>query len=313
MIEQSALKAVFSSALKLKPNESCLILTDALKAPLAKQFFDYASKINSNVHFEVMGTLGGHGQEPLPQIAELMKKFDVELLVTTVSLSHTNARREASSAGARIASMPILTEEICNRCLDVDYDLIKENSDSLQKVLQSAKMIEVTSEAGTNIVFERGAREVFSSHGVLDSKSMWGNLPGGEVDFGPANANGVYVVDGSLAGVGKLKSPLTFRVINGIVVEIEGEGSEGVKGDLDKVGPKAYVVAELGIGTNPKAIVTGNILEDEKAIGTCHVAVGNNVSYGGSNGVPLHLDGLVLKPTIFVDGKMIMKNGKLLL
>jgi leucyl aminopeptidase (aminopeptidase T) len=313
MIKKSALKAVFESALKLKPTESCLILTDTLKEPIAKQFFDYISKINSNVHFEVMEPLSGHGQEPLPRIADLMKKFDVELLITTASLSHTNARRGASSVGARIASMPILTEEICNRCLDVDYEKIKENSDRLQRILQASKIIRVTSKAGTDIIFKRGDMEVFSRPGKLDFKGAWGNLPSGEVEFGPMNANGKYFVDGSLSGFEKLKTPLIFSVTGGVVVEIEGKRSEEVKHSFDSIGPKAYVVAELGIGTNPKAIVTGNTLEDEKAAGTCHIAVGNNVSYGGKNEVPLHQDGLIKKPTIFADGKIIMKNGKLLL
>ena len=95
-----------------------------------------------------------------------------------------------------------------------------------------------------------------------------------------------------------------------MVYEITGERAEEVIKRLDRVGPMAYLVAELGIGLNPKAKVTGNILEDEKVIGTAHIAVGNNLSYGGDNDVPLHLDGVITRPDIYADGKKLMQKGR---
>ncbi|MFZ8830027.1 MAG: aminopeptidase, partial [Candidatus Aenigmatarchaeota archaeon] len=79
-----------------------------------------------------------------------------------------------------------------------------------------------------------------------------------------------------------------------------------------ELGEKARQIAEFGIGTNPKAKIIGNILEDEKVFGTCHFALGNNVNFGGNNDVSFHLDGIIEKPTIIVDGKEIMRNGVLL-
>lgn len=83
-----------------------------------------------------------------------------------------------------------------------------------------------------------------------------------------------------------------------------------VRRRLDLAGEKAYRVAELGIGLNPKAKIIGLVLEDEKVLGTVHIALGNNLSFGGDNDVPLHLDGVILKPDIYVDGKKIMSRGK---
>ena len=54
-------------------------------------------------------------------------------------------------------------------------------------------------------------------------------------------------------------------------------------------------------------------VEDEKVLGTAHIAVGNNKTYGGTNDVQLHLDGVFNKPTIEVNNKIIMKHGKLLI
>ena len=82
---------------------------------------------------------------------------------------------------------------------------------------------------------------------------------------------------------------------------------------LDNIGMDAYNIVEFGIGTNPNAKITGIVLEDEKVRGTVHFALGNDLSYGRKNDVPIHLDGIVKEPTIIVDKRIIMKNGKFIL
>ena len=78
-------------------------------------------------------------------------------------------------------------------------------------------------------------------------------------------------------------------------------------------GPDGTNVAELGIGTNEEAILTGNILEDEKIFGTAHVAFGASAGIGGTVQVPVHLDAVVMEPTVEVDGETIASGGDLLL
>ena len=178
-------------------------------------------------------------------------------------------------------------------------------------MIKNSKTIRVTTQKGTDILIETGKREIFHNDGgVFNKRCAFGNLPEGEVDFAPANANGTYIVDASFPEFGKLKSPLIFEVENGVVTKIEGKRAKELKNELDKIGKKAYVVAELGIGINPKAKITGEVLEDEKVLGTCHIAIGNNLSYGGNNDVPIHLDGVIRNPTVFVDSKKIMDRGK---
>ena len=76
----------------------------------------------------------------------------------------------------------------------------------------------------------------------------------------------------------------------------------------------ASFIAEFAIGTNPTAKVTGVILEDEKALGTSHIAFGDNTSFkGGKNNSILHLDIIIQKPTIRLDNKIIMEKGELLI
>ena len=106
-------------------------------------------------------------------------------------------------------------------------------------------------------------------------------------------------------------SKITIRVKDGYAVEIEGgDAAEALRSVIDPLGKPARNVAELGIGTNDKAVLTGSVLEDEKVMGTIHIALGDNSHMGGVVCVPSHLDGIVLAPTVVVDGVTIMESGQ---
>ena len=150
---------------------------------------------------------------------------------------------------------------------------------------------------------------------LIKEKGSFHNLPSGESCLAPVEgtANGTFIVDASF--LEKVDKPIKLTVKEGYVVDIRGgKTAAKLKKLLKSIGDKnAYNIAELGIGTNDKAKITGEILEDEKVLGTAHIALGNNISYGGKINVPIHLDGVFFKPTIFVDDKKIMENGKLLI
>ena len=314
MIRIESIKAVFEKSLKLKKEESCLIITDTVKEDIGRAFFEYAKKICRKAEIKVIAPTKEHASEPPQNIAEEMLKYDVEILATEKSLTHTLARRNATARGARIATMPMITEEIANRCLDIDYDELKRRSQLIYTILKDSKEIRVLSSKGTDVKFSVGGTKFFGENGgSFDFRGAYGNLPEGEVSFSPGKAEGRYVVDASFPEIGKLTDILSFEVKGGYVSEITGARSIEVKERLNSVGEKAYKVAELGIGLNPKAIITGNILEDEKVIGTVHIAVGNNLSYGGTNDVPLHLDGVINNATVIVDGKKLLDEGKFLI
>ena len=99
------------------------------------------------------------------------------------------------------------------------------------------------------------------------------------------------------------------------VPEMWGRDAAGEKlySIMEPFGKLAFNVAELGIGTHDKAQITGDVLEDEKAIGTVHIAFGDNKSMGGTIRVASHLDGVIMEPTVSVDGETIMEKGKLLI
>jgi aminopeptidase len=300
-----------------KKGEKILVITDEQKREIGLALHENAVRLG---HYSLLVEMKSgriNGEEPSGIIADLMQKFDVVLCPTAKSLTHTDARRNASAKGVRVATFPGITKDVMIRGMNADYKAISKRTIKLQKILEKGKFVRVTAPAGTDISFKITDRKVIPSKGLFHKKGESGNLPTGETFLAPVEgtSNGVFVVDGSMAGLGLIKNAnIKIEVQNGFATKISGGRlANKLKVMLDKVGKNARNIAEFGIGTNDSAKLSGVLLEDEKVMGTIHIALGNNVSMGGSINVPIHLDGVVKKPTVWMDGKLLMKDGKLLI
>jgi len=300
-----------------KKNEKILVITDEQKREIGLSLHENAIRLGYFSLLVEMKSGKINGEEPPAQITDLMQKFNVVFCPTAKSLTHTDARRNASAKGVRIATFPGITKDVMIRGMNADYKAISKRTIKLQKILEKGKEIRVTAPAGTDISFKIAGRKIIPSKGLFHAKGESGNLPTGETFLAPVEgtSNGVFVVDGSMAGLGLIKNAnIRIEVKDGFATKITGGIlAKKLKTMLDKVGKGAHSVAEFGIGTNDSAKLSGVLLEDEKVMGTIHIALGNNVSMGGSVNVPIHLDGVVKKPTVWMDGKLLMENGNLLL
>jgi leucyl aminopeptidase (aminopeptidase T) len=258
-------------------------------------------------------TLTRHGQEPPAEVADAMLRADVVFAPTSRSLSLTQARIEATRRGARIATLPTITEEIFARAVSVDYAELKRKGEWLAARLTAASTARISSAAGTEIVLKLEGRAGHSDDGNLQDRGMFGNLPAGEAYIAPHEnvGTGTIVFDGSLAGYGQLSSPVHVTVRHGRAADADTDGGKWLLETLDAGGEHGRLLAELGIGTNPMAILTGNVLEDEKVIGTMHLAFGTSVGLGGVNVAAVHIDGIVLRPTVELDGERVLDDGRL--
>lgn len=311
-----ASEIAIKTCMKVKKKEKILVITDEQKREIGISLHENAKRLGFYSLFVEMKSGKINGEEPPAEIAELMQKFDIVLIPTAKSLTHTDARRAASANGVRVATFPGITKEIMIRGMNADYKAIAKRSIKLKRILEQGKHIRVTAPAGTDISFEIAGRTAIASKGLFHNKGESGNLPTGETFLAPVEgtANGVFVVDGSMAGLGLIGDVnIKVEVEKGFATKITGgRPARQLREMLDKVGKGACNIAEFGIGTNDSARLSGIILEDEKVMGTIHIALGNNISMGGSFNVPIHLDGVVKKPTVYLDKKLLMDKGKLL-
>ena len=308
-----AAKSALKEYLCVTPNENVLIISDEKLRDVGLALYESGVSLCKESFYVEMKSRNINGEEPPEAISNLMQNVNAIVCATSRSMTHTDARRNATAKGIRVGTMPGINTDIMTRCFSADSNSIIQLNEQLISILTDAKEIKLTSKLGTDATFSATNRKIISSTGVLNKEGAWGNIPSGEVYFAPVieNANGRLIIDGSVASIGMLNENIVIDIKNGFITKIDGgEQAKQLDNMLSNVGEKAKIVAEFGIGTNPKAEISGCILEDEKVMGTVHIAFGNNISMGGNNDVNIHIDCIIKSPSFNVDGKLIMDNGK---
>ncbi|NHX35465.1 MULTISPECIES: aminopeptidase [Halolamina] len=303
---RTAAATAIHQCLDLGAEESIAIVTDDERRAIAEALYEVAAETTADATFVQYPPGDQHGQEPPKPVAAAMESADAFLAPTTRSLSHTRARSAACEAGARGATLPGITEQVMVAGLDADYETIASHCEDVLEQVRDADQVRVTSPAGTDITFAVDDREWHEDTGMIRDPGSFSNLPAGEVFVAPADANGTFVVDGTMMPHGLLteEQELSFEVEDGHVTDISDDSvREDVEAARAEVGDAATNLAELGIGTNVGVTeLVGSVLLDEKAAGTVHIAIGDNASIGGDTEAPIHLDGILRSPTVYADG-----------
>ncbi len=299
-------------ALKLRKGENFLLVTDKQKMGIAEALAYWAKEIGAEVTTYLMTETLRPITKPTKLFENLIRSADVTLYLLEGRIEEKPFRgfmvKEGSTYG-RICMMPGITKNMMERLVSIDYIELDNLGKRLIEGLNNAEEITVENKLGTNFSFSVKGRKWENDNGDISTKGKHGNLPAGEIYTAPVEEsfNGklvISLIDDKL-GMGVME----FK--NGKLYKWNGKGiSDVVKtmGD-DQTG---FMVGEFGIGTNRWAKICPNMLEAEKAWGTCHVAIGD--SYGlGINKSKFHYDCLIEKVSIKVKGKYIVKNGKFLI
>jgi len=304
---RDAAETAVHQCLDLLEDESVAVVTDDNRRAIAEALYDVACEVTEDATFLQYQPGDQHGEEPPEPVAAAMKDADAFLAPTTRSLSHTRARSNACDAGTRGGTLPGITERVMIAGLDADYDVIAEHSAEVTAQVEDADEIRVTTPAGTDISFDVGGREWNEDTGSIHEAGTFSNLPAGEVFVSPADADGTFVVDGTMMPHGLLErdQQLRFEVADGHVTDISDDAIRTqVEEASEEVGDAATNLAELGIGTNVGVDeLAGSVLLDEKAAGTVHIAIGDDAAIGGDTEAPIHLDGILRQPTVYADGE----------
>jgi aminopeptidase len=248
-----------------------------------------------------------------------LKKDAVDAVValSNYSTSHTRFRDFLTRiCGTRYASMPLFEVAMVEGPMNVDWKQLSRNTREIARRMGGAEAVEISAPNGTKISFSVAGRKVLADTGILTKPGSFGNLPAGEVFFAPVEgtANGKLVLQ--WAPTRELESPVTLLVKDGYVQDVQGkdEFAGQLARKLDERMENRNI-AELGIGTNSMAKRPDNILESEKIMGTIHIALGDNSSFGGRVATPFHQDFVFFRPTVVLirkDGSraVLMKSGK---
>lgn len=253
-----------------------------------------------------------HGEEPPDRVAEAMRESDVFIAPTSKSISHTDARREACEAGARGATLPGITKEIWETSLQADYTRVKEITDEVFDLLSAAETIHITTPSGTDLTLEYDIDHFHKDTGLIRKPGDFGNLPAGEADGGISDAQGTLVIDHFPFAPAGTQVTIEDRRI--VAVDHPGSQTSDLAEAVEDV-DGAESVAEFGFGTNPSATLIGNVLQDEKVLGTVHVAFGDNSSYltpeePQYTNCEIHWDTVCESPTVYFGDELVLDEGE---
>lgn len=243
---------------------------------------------------------------PIPEATEAFSRCDVIIAPTKYSISHCAETTAARKQGARVATLPGITEEIFLKILECDIQEIEIVNRKVYECVKNARTIRITSPAGTDILLELDPRREWILSGMkCTSPGDIVNLPDGEIFCAPleTSAKGIIIID----RWGKITTQdrAQITVDNGRITS----WNAAAKPYVDRLitgGERGLIIAELGIGTNKQhTLPIGNILYDEKIYHSCHIAFGENTSFGGVNKAGVHEDMIIMHPVILADGKRV--------
>jgi leucyl aminopeptidase (aminopeptidase T) len=306
---ERAVETVVGPCLGVQAGEDVVIVVDHTTEALGMALRDAAARLGAEAVTTVMEPRDVDGQEPPAAVAAALAAARVFIAPTRRSLSHTRARRAASDAGARGATLPGVTEDMLSRLMACDFAAMAARSRRVADLLTAAGEARVSCPRGTDLTLDLSGREGIADDGDLRAEAAFGNLPCGEGFVSPLGGEGTLYAS-SLAGLGLPDAPIEITVRDGRLADATGDWGARWTALLDAAGTQGRNLAELGVGTNERATLTGNILEDEKMLGTVHVAFGASAGIGGAVSVPVHLDCLVEQATLDVGGTRVLDAGR---
>jgi leucyl aminopeptidase (aminopeptidase T) len=334
---ENAVIQMFKVNMGVKPGEKILVLSDI---PTRREWKDKnQSEISKMVSETLLGktvaeiardsfpacqvdfypyfSLGRSGVEPPDGMAQTARKYHVIVAINSFSLTHTEAREGASKAGARVATMRGAIPEMFypEGSISVDYLEVERETKFIASFLTRAREAKVISDSGTNLRLSLKGRKGGEDTGIYVKAGKWGNLPAGEAYIAPVEgtAEGELVIE--KGWFPNLVEEMTMIFRRGEVQQIRGGGEVNrmlsqILGLESQKKRKRCNLAELGIGTNPKARRTDITIEAEKIKGTIHVGIGDNSHMGGKVVADYHQDFVVPKPDLFLDGEKMLDQGK---
>jgi leucyl aminopeptidase (aminopeptidase T) len=318
-------KMVVETCMDIRRGENVLIVCDPTTGEIGQALHAATIEKSERVLLIVMPKAKHHGEEPPSPVANLMRQQQVILAPTKYSLTHTKAIRQALRDGARVATMPGITVDMFTHGgMAADFNNVKKRISNLGPHFRRRRIVNVKSKLGTEITFEVNWREwKLDDNGICNRPRMLTNLPAGKAFIMPREGtmNGTLIINGSWDS-SLLDQNIELQIENGIVIDVKGgtiaanirqEFGEVAKKLRSKDRENVWTVAEFGFGMNDQARMGGNVLEDEKRLGTCYFSIGDNTALGGNSAVGIHIPGVLTGANVWLDDSQILQDGEFVL
>jgi leucyl aminopeptidase (aminopeptidase T) len=310
---EKALSNLLLGALKIQRDEEAVFIHDSAFRSISKSISEFG--YSKQIHISTL-EIEHDGISPLStRVQEILRAPQPQVILFGLvhNIWHTPERKDAKyKLKKRLASLVCSPEDFSKGALVSDINKIARIARKLFPLFRSGVRFRATTPNGS--AFDAVIGVPFCEDGLFYEPATGGDFPSGEVGFGPVegSVNGRIVYDVKVQHVGVLNSPLIMNIRNDQIVHIEGHGRESFLEVCQKRGEILKYISEISLGMNPGGILTpsSQFIPEEKNYGTLHCGHGGNASYGSRVGP--HLDGVMDRPTVFLDDVLLMKDGKIL-
>ncbi|MCJ7616652.1 MAG: aminopeptidase [Desulfobacterales bacterium] len=299
----------------IKKGDNVVILTDPMvDSNIIKCLFSAVWAVEAYPTLIVIPTPRFY-DELSASTASAIKEADLLVAATSKPVSRTKAVQSARNKGVRYLAMGgVTTETLLKGSITADFEELYQLTSKYADIINNGNTVHIISEVGTDLTFSIKGRKALALDGRMDEISKSAGIPSGEAACAPVEgtAEGIAVIDGGMHEIGVIQEPIVLKIKKGNVVEITG----GVEANqlrelLETAGDSnSYNIGEFAFGTNPAASILHNVQEFKNKLGTVHLALGNNKNLFGNTFSKTHLDAIILKPTVLIDGKVVIDKGK---
>lgn len=320
----------------VKKDMRVLVVTDTAHDPRVWQVvMSTLSELGADAFLALFDPRPADYYDPPSAVCEAMKKVNINVLLASTGMLHCQANHDAMAAGVGCICMDggMTLEMFQSGAVTEDQRQMATRLHYVAKNVfgKGAKVCHVTSKYGTDLTYSVENRifipkipdDSYVPYKITDfgrnKKVPFIRFlyPNGECNVPPVegSANGTLVIDLCMHQLGRLKDPIALTIKDGRVTKIEG-GADAftLRTYLERYGDEnAYICpAEASVGINSKAIIRGVQREDKNILGSMHFGLGTNVDVGGTIHSNIHMDGVILEPTLYVDGAKRIEHGRFL-
>ena len=319
-LAKGAMKLVHDIML-CKPGENLVITYDTCvdeRVVYALTEAAYATDVVPTVIY--YPTADGFYADPPQPVAEAIACADVWIELAYASIMHGPAYRKAvDQNGARyICATGLDTQMLVNCIARVNVDKVIELGEYFKKRLEAADEIHVMTKKGMDLKGRLGGRKIRHS-GIKATQKGYPVMLSGQTSFCPIEETieGTLVFDGAVFPpdtLGILKEQINIEFKEGRIVDVTGGEEAKIYKDwlYSFDDPNMLRLAHYSQGFNPGVrAVTGRIVEDERVFGCMEFGIGSQgITIGGKHwSAASHTDGIVLNPTIILDGEVLEEDG----
>lgn len=313
-------RRIVETCAAVQPGEHVVIVTDYGKSDIAAAIALAAVARGAEVVTITMPPRTLDGEEPPVSVAAALRHCDVVFTPVTRSITHTNAVKEALASGARaIALTAFVEDQLVGGGIDADFEALAPLCRRVAQLLSRTETAHVATPAGTDLTMSLTGRPGNAHTGLARSRGSFATVPNIEASASPVegSAEGTIVVDASIPyyDIGVIRQPIVMDVRGGAVTAIHG-GDQALR--ISRLmaaqrDPNVYNIAQLSFGLNPHCHMRGVMLDDEGVYGTCHIGIGTSTMLGGTVKAKMHYDVLMWRPTLTLDGDVVLREGEWLL